>query len=88
MNSLFDPDKRFFEQHIGDRACVRVRVVGKKRAVIEYGIFLPKPDVVFAPMREDFQLTGDEGKAIPPAKGRRFFVSTCTIDPFHLVTEI
>ncbi len=74
-------------------AAVKVRVTGTQLQIQPHGddnesvISVVRMDTLLAPLPERFRVVGPNGKVVKPSKGKRFWVTTQTIDPFHLVLE-
>lgn len=75
------------------RAAVTVRVEEQgARLVVQVpedgpGISVAKADVQWAPLPARCMVVGPGGEEVKPSKGRRFYVTTETFDPCHLVAE-
>ena len=52
----------------------------------EYGIVVARADALFYPLPDHCKVFRD-GKEIKPSKGKRFWVSTETFDPYHMILE-
>lgn len=75
------------------RACVNVKVEGRDRLVVcggddgKHGVFVAKIDSQWSELPERIKVVGPDGKVIKPSKGKQFYVSTETFDPFHALLE-
>jgi hypothetical protein len=73
------------------RAAVRVRVASRRSLAIEEGvgaIVVVKPDTLIMPLPQEVSVVDAEGEVVSSSEGTRFYVTTQTIDPFHLVMEM
>lgn len=52
------------------------------------GLVILKVDALVAPLPTEFIVFDPDGQPVLPTRGRRFVISTETIDPFHLIAEV
>ena len=74
------------------RACVTVKVEKDRLVLVEPeddkpNIGIAKMDTQWSEVPERIKVVGPDGKVIKPSKGKKFYVSIETFDPFHLVME-
>lgn len=76
------------------RAGVKVEVQGKDTLVLcapendeDHVIFILKPDARLSRLPDRVKVVDPEGKVVKPSKGKAFYVTLETFDPFHGVTE-
>lgn len=74
------------------RACVKVRVEKDTLVVCEPeddkpNISVAKTDTQWSEVPDRVTVVGADGKVIKPSKGKKFYVTVETFDPFHLVME-
>jgi len=68
-------------------ACVKVRRE-KNDLIIQDGVSVLKVGALLVPVPSYLRVVSDEGELITPSKGKQFWISTESFDPFHLVTEM
>jgi len=75
------------------RAAVMVKLVKKDVLQIsvpsegQQSIFIAATDTEWAVLPERVKVVDANNKVVRPSKGRRFYVTTSTFNPFHGVTE-
>ena len=75
------------------RAAVKVKLEKDKLVVSgpddegNPNIFVAKLDTQWAPVPDRIKVVGPDGKVIKPSKGKSFYVTVETFDPFHAVME-
>lgn len=71
------------------RAAVAVRVESKKALCVVLGIHVAKPDTQWATLPDDVVVMEAElpHRHLKPTKGKKFWVSVATFDPFHMLME-
>jgi len=67
-------------------AVAHVRVDGTQLR-LDGGIGVARADTLFVPLPERVQVVDLNGQVMKPSKGKRFWVSTESFDPHHLVLE-
>ncbi len=70
------------------RACVTVERRKGDLVVVVGKIGVTQTDALIAAVPDYLRVVDTNGKTIPPSRGKRFFVSTETFDPFHFVVEM
>ncbi len=68
-------------------ACVKVKLSGRDVLEIQEGISVGKADSQWVKLPERVKVVGPDGKQVKPSKGKCFWVTVETFDPFHMVTE-
>lgn len=75
------------------RAAVKVRVEKDTLVICEPeddehpNIIVAKLDTQWSELPERVKVCGPDGKVIKPSKGKKFYVTVETFDPFHAVME-
>ena len=69
-------------------ACTCAEFEHPNKLVIRGPLGVLKLDTQLARLPERIVVVNPDGKKVLPSKGRQFYVSLETFNPFHLVTEI
>ncbi len=71
------------------RAGVEVRVRARRELVVQAdSIVVLKRDALISRVPSTISVVTEDGKPIAPAAGSAFWISTETLDPFHVVVEL
>lgn len=68
-------------------AMVTAELVANKRLQVQDGFAIAKADVEWYPLPPDIEVVTPDGSPIKPSRGRSFFVTVETFNPFHGLTE-
>lgn len=70
-------------------ACITAKLVDRTTLQVqEEGIGILRRDAKVVKLPERMTVVGSDGKKIKPSRGRVFYVTTESFDPYHAVTEI
>lgn len=70
------------------RNTLRVQATVVRRDVELPNVFVAKSGTAWAQLPEHMQVVGADGEVIAPSKGRVFFVSAGTFNPWHGLLEM
>lgn len=94
--SHFLNQKEIFTRHLSrPRAGVKVRLEGRDTLVLcvpenerDTCVFVLGRDADLCPLPARMKVVDPEGKNVKPSKGKAFYVTLGTFNPFHGVTEV
>lgn len=69
-------------------ASVTVRVAKEVLTIQPGGIGILRSDVQIARLPERFKVIGEDGIEVKPSKGKAFWITVESMDPYHAVCEL
>ncbi len=70
------------------RAAVRVRLERTGLVIVPGEISVLKNDAFVVPLPDRLRVVSEDGEVVKPSDGSIFLITTETMNPFHLVTQL
>lgn len=92
MSHVLRKDELHSERELGTRR-VGVHAMVERRVRLRTaghgsGLSVLHADTRIAPLPDRLKVVGEDGEEIKPTRGSRFWITTETIDPMHVVCEL